>query len=157
MEELIAGYVGQKDVWPSVVVIVPDGYAHPIARPSDSGTLGHIGERAVVIISIQTVPVPRRFFLQRRYGSAVYQIDVEPPVSVIVEQRDSGNHGFYLIFVRSRRVLSCEAQARFSSNVFELDWPRTTRCLCRGVRSNRRSPHDRGDQSDGKDQGEETH
>src|SRR5260370_310994 len=99
---------------------------------------------------ISTWGTARRFFLQRRNGRAVHQVDIQPPVSVIVDQRDSGNHCFYLILVCSRGVLSREAQACFGSSVLEPDGPRIARCLCRGIRfDQRRSQRDLGDQTDG--------
>ena len=121
MEELVAGHVGQKDVRSTIVVVVPDGYAHSVARPGESGALGYIGERAVVIVAIETVPVSRRFLLQGGNCCSVDQINIQPAVAVIVEQRNSCDHRFDLILVGCRRITSDEVDTRFCSNVFESD------------------------------------
>src|ERR1700722_13954896 len=108
MEELVAGYTGQKDVRSTIVVVVPDGYAHAVARPRDSGALGYIGERAVVIVVIETVPVSRRFLLQGGNRRSVDQINIQPAVAVIVEQCNSCDHCFDLVLVGCRRIAGNE-------------------------------------------------
>ena len=85
VEELIRGYVREKNVGASIIVVVPDGDPHAVACPGDSRTLGDVGEGAVVIVAIQAVPVSGRFLLQWRDGCPVYQIDVQPAVAIVVE------------------------------------------------------------------------
>ena len=48
---------------------------------------GYIGKGSIVIVVVQPIPILGAFFLQRRDGRAVYQVDVQIAVVVVVEQR----------------------------------------------------------------------
>src|SRR5215469_16069314 len=119
VEQLISGDVGQKDIGPTVVVVVPNCYAHSVTSSRDACVFRYIGKRAVMIVVEEPVPVSGRFFLQRRNRGAVYEINIEISVAVIVEESDSRYHRFHLILVRGSRVPCDEVNSSFFRNVFE--------------------------------------
>src|ERR1035441_9104427 len=90
MKKLISGHVGEEDIRPSVVIVISNSDADAIALALDSGFLGNIRERAVVVIVEKAVPILGRLFLQRWDGCAVDEVNVQVAVIVISEERRGG-------------------------------------------------------------------
>ena len=111
MKELIPGYIGEEDVCPPVVIVVPDGDAHAISLAFHTSALCNIGEGSVAVIVVQTVPILRRLFLQRWDSGPIDKVNVQIPVIVIVEKRYPGKHGLGQILVRRRGVVGHEVDA----------------------------------------------
>ncbi len=76
-----------EDVRPSIAVVVGDECARsPLAFSGDPGLIGHVLERAIGHPFVQRVPST----LEDRRSvepPAVHEIDVEPPIAVVVEKR----------------------------------------------------------------------
>ena len=121
VKELIPIDVGHKQVGPAVIVVVPHRHAHPIACSGHSGALGDVRERSIAVVVEQAVVILRARFHQRRHLGAVDQVNVEQTVSVVVEQRNAGGHGFRLVLLRGRAVLRHKMHAGFWSDVLERD------------------------------------
>src|SRR5580658_4392210 len=104
MKQLIAGNVCDKKIRPSIVIVIAHRYSHPVAHSGHPGPLRHIGERAIVVVVKEAVPILRGIFLERGEGGTADQVDVQVPVTVIVKQSYSSDQGFNLILIRSRTV-----------------------------------------------------
>ena len=87
--EAVLAEVADVDVGPAVVVVVADGHAEAPAVVGHAGFCGDVGEGAVVVV-VEERGVRRRGFAgQRVEGGAVDEIDVEPAIVVVIEQRDA--------------------------------------------------------------------
>ena len=86
MVEHVVAVVGDEQVVKAVVVVIAHGDGRRPARADEPGPLGHVGERAVAVVPIQAIRRPRRRALQ---PGAVQHEEVEPPVVVVVEERDA--------------------------------------------------------------------
>src|SRR5882724_4543951 len=86
------------EVGKSVAIVVTDGNALAVSAGNNAGLFGDVREGAVAVISIQSIP-------QRRIGSvkialaAVDQIDVHPPVVVVIQERTASPRSFGQIFL----------------------------------------------------------
>src|SRR5437763_13798760 len=81
----VGDYDGDYDVGETVAVIVTDGNALPVAASHNACFLGYIRERPVPIIAIEHVAQrPRRCV--EIACSAVHQINVHPPIVVVIEK-----------------------------------------------------------------------
>src|SRR5260370_5425970 len=83
--EPILAVVRHVDVWPAIVVKISDSHAKSPALVGHAGAVGHIRERAIVIVVIQRGA--RRLLLsrQRVIRRAIDEINVGPAVVVIIE------------------------------------------------------------------------
>lgn len=127
MIELVSAVRGNVEILEAIVVIVAHGDAHAVPGALQASSFRYILEAAVGFLMIETVPVrrPRLFgdgalgrrILQRR---AVDQENVEPAIVVVVEQRDTGAHGFDQIFPGGMRGLILKMDARFFGEVHEM-------------------------------------
>ena len=136
VKELIAGHVGNENVGATIVVVVTNGDAHAIACSGDAGFFRDVGEGAVVVVAVKTVPIVGRGFFERRNFGAVDAINVEESVVVVVEQRNAGNHRFGLVFVGCGAIARDEMEASLLGDLFKADrwrWHRS-RASLRGKR-----------------------
>ena len=85
--EAVLAEIGNVDVGPAIVVVIADHHAKAPALIGHSGFVGHVGERSIVIVVEQHGPRRRFLALQCGERRAIQQIDVEPAVVVVVEQR----------------------------------------------------------------------
>src|ERR1051325_3844269 len=81
----IAPVARHIQVLPTIAVIIPGGHAHPESSASDPGLLRHVRKSAVVIITIERVPERFRGRIKIRWAT-VDEVDVHPPVVVIIEE-----------------------------------------------------------------------
>ena len=97
MKELIASNIGEEDVGPTVIVVVPDSHATAIARSLEPRPFSHVGKSAIAVVVEEPVPVNRRLLDERGDLRATDEVDVEIAVTVIVEQGYPGDHGLWLV------------------------------------------------------------
>ena len=108
-----------EDVREPVVVVVPDGNAHPERSSPDAGPLGDVRERAVAVVLVERV-FERLLRSIEVAGAAVDEVDVHPPVVVVIEERAARAQGFRQEARRRHRVLVDPADsARRGGNFFE--------------------------------------
>ena len=88
--EPVPAKVSDVQVGPSVVVVVPHRDPETPALIRDTGSVRDIREGAIVIVVQQHRPWSRLATLQGRKRRAVHKIDIEPPIPVIVEERNTG-------------------------------------------------------------------
>src|SRR5262249_14630468 len=60
---------------------------------SDSGFVGHVGERAVAVVAIESV-LDRSFRRKEVRRAAVDEVNVEPPIIVVIEEQPAAAAGF---------------------------------------------------------------
>ena len=129
MIENVFSVAGDVEIGEAVIVVVADGDSHAIVSVSGVGQaclLRHVGETAVFILPVETVPVARIFAVEilrrlHRTGnpSAIHQKNIEQSVVVVVEKRDSAGHGLDQILLRRRRILQNKIQSRGDCSKFE--------------------------------------
>ena len=83
----VLAVVRDVEIFPSVIVVVADAHALAPAGSGQPGFNGHVGERAVVIVAIQTI---RRTLTSRKSFEprSVHQENIEPAIVVVIEYRD---------------------------------------------------------------------
>ena len=96
-EERVAAQAGDEQVGVAVVVVVGGDDAQVVAPAGHARGLGHVGERAVAVVVVQAVPVAGPVLLERLDRRAVDDVDVEPAVVVVVEERDARDHRLRLV------------------------------------------------------------
>src|SRR5262249_32657356 len=81
--------------------------------------LGDIGKTAVAILTVEAIPVGgvatrelRRLFHRVVESTAVYKKDVEQPVFVVIEQRDSATHRSGAAFTLTEVSHGCRVAPR---------------------------------------------
>ena len=138
--------VGHKNVWPAVVVIVRANRADTPAFVADSSFGGYVGESAVMIVVKQRSARCGGAAFGRLIRTAVDEVDVQPSVVVIIQQRDTGAEGLddVALLCRADPVLE-GGQTGFRGDVLKHDGtgfdeaPRGNRTLLRvenrGVRT----------------------
>ena len=108
--ELIAPISGHIQIFEAVIVIIADRHTHPVSRALQAGLFRYVLKSAVSLLVVQPVPVGRSALLrdgpfgcgiaERR---AVHEKNIQPPIVVVVEQRDPCTHGFDQIVFRNMR------------------------------------------------------
>ncbi len=76
----------------AVAIVVADCHALAVPAGCHSRLLGHVGERAIAIIAIERV-AQGRIGIEEIALSAVDQVDVHPPVVVVVEESAARSGG----------------------------------------------------------------
>src|ERR1035441_5364227 len=117
--EMVAGYTGDIDILPAVVVVIAYRLPHIVAIAGDTRLVGDIGESAVMIIVKQTVLVLVGFFPERWKGGAIGEIDIQVAVVVVVDQPDAGDHCLRLILVWGGAAIRGEIQLRVRGDILE--------------------------------------
>ncbi len=112
-------YTRDENIRITVIVIVGDGYSHGIAFTGHAGFIGHVGERAVAIVSEQAVEILRTGFLERGHRCAVGKENVHAAVVVIVEDRHASEHQFRLVKLADSAITQLEFEPRFGGHLFE--------------------------------------
>src|SRR2546426_998922 len=64
----VASQVGDVKVGPAVIIEVADGYTHAVSLCLQSRRLSHVGEGAVAIVAVETVPKARVGLVRLRAG-----------------------------------------------------------------------------------------
>src|SRR6185369_8825594 len=78
-------------VGPSVVVVVADRRAHPPAWISDTGLVGNVSKRAVMVVMKQGTS--RFLALKRRFDClCVGEVNIGPAVTVVVDESNARAH-----------------------------------------------------------------
>src|SRR4029077_19844774 len=108
---------GDEEIVEAVVIVVADGYAHAEEFDVETGFVGDVGEGAVVIVVVE---LGRGMFggLARPVG-AVDEEDVGPAIVVVIDESDTGAHGFGKIFFAEGGVVVEEVDAGLLSDVAE--------------------------------------
>src|SRR5580700_1909091 len=104
----------------AVIVVIANGHSHAVVAVASFGQpclLGYIGEAAALILTVEPVPVAWIAAVKilgrlhrARHVPTVHEEDVEQAVIVVIQKGHAAWHGFYQIFLRSRRVLQSEIQ-----------------------------------------------
>src|SRR5208282_35588 len=120
--EAVLAEVRDIDIRPAIVVVVRNGDTETPALVSDARFVRHVRECAVVIV-VQQHRAGRRFFtLQRAKRRSVQQVNIEPAIVVVVEQRDARSRSFddRLLLRRSGAMVEF-IEARLLRDVNEYD------------------------------------
>ncbi len=121
VEQLVAIDVGHVEIGPPVVVVVTHGDAHTIALAAEAGFVGHVGEGEVPVVVKQLVLELRVVFLERRDVRSVHEVQVQEPVSVIVEDRNTRDQSLRLLLLRRGAVRAREPDTGLLSDLFKSD------------------------------------
>ena len=114
----VAAVARKINVRPAIVVVVRYGAAHCITRSAYAGFIRHVGKRTVVIVVIQC---PTRLLSLQGlvHGRGIREVNVQPPVPVVIQQKDSATHGFDDVLRHGRRIMR-KVDARLFCDVFQL-------------------------------------
>src|SRR4029077_14389076 len=106
------------NVFESVVVVIADRHAHSVTilrHAGESRFFGHIGEGAIGILVIQTIPeLAIGLIGGLTFGHGVIDLcaidkeNVQPSIVVVIQERDASAHGLDQVLVRSGRVFVFE-------------------------------------------------
>ena len=88
MVQPILSVIRDIQVFPPVIVIVPNANSLPPTRGSKSGFLGHVRKSTVMIVAVQVAGWFLSAWKAFELG-AVDQKNVRPAIVVVVENRDS--------------------------------------------------------------------
>src|SRR6185437_10886007 len=119
-----AGYavVADVEVGPAVVVVVGDGAAVTPPIVLDSGFFGDVGKGSVVIVAEQSGVGRGLLAVEGVEGGAVDEVDVEPPIVVVVDETDAGAIGFDdEVFFGRAHLMDPAGEARLFGDVLEDD------------------------------------
>src|SRR5882757_7460641 len=113
--------VGHIDIGKTVVVVVTDSHPHSViavVHIREPSLLGDIGEAAVLVLAVQTVPVGGIMAVEVRNPgqrianmTCVHQKNVQQAVVVVIQQSDSARHSFDEVFPGGRRVVKDKINA----------------------------------------------
>ena len=78
--------VGDINIWPAVVVVIADGHAKTPAVIGDARLGGYVSERPIMVVMKQRRVRSLALAVVSIVGRAVHQIDVEPPIVVVVNE-----------------------------------------------------------------------
>ena len=127
----VLAVVRDVEVFPTVVVIVADANALSPARCGESGLNGHVGECAVMVVSIETIArtLPGRKSFE---PGAIYEKNVRPAVVVVIEDGDASACGLDDVFLG---IKAAENIRRGEASLLRVvgkvgDWRRRRDCLC---------------------------
>ena len=127
-EQSVSVKVRDVEVGPAVVVVVGGRRSHTEKAVLDARLIRDVDEPQVPFVPIQPIPVLRPGFVGtpiRRHWVAqtgsVYQINVQPPVVVVVKERKAPNHGLDQILLDCWRLHRLKADARTLGDVFETE------------------------------------
>src|SRR5690348_10635386 len=95
----VSPQIGDIDIRATIIVVVADGDSHAVESAQHSSLLRDIGECAVAVVPVEPIPELRvglvRFATSRHRVlklRAIHEVNVQPAVSVEIEERDSSNH-----------------------------------------------------------------
>src|SRR6478736_6036117 len=86
----IRAKVAHKDVWPAVVVVVPNRHAKSPAIIRHVSLGGNVCEGSIMVVVKQCSMRWRALSRKRFIGGPVHEIDVEPAIVVVVNQPYTG-------------------------------------------------------------------
>jgi len=114
----IAAVAGDVHVWPAVIVVIRHCSAHGITRRTYAGLVRDVGERAVVVVMVERAT--GFLSLQRLFDrGTVREVNVQPPVAVVIQQQDTRPHGLDDVASVWRRIVG-EANSGFLRDVLQL-------------------------------------
>src|SRR5882762_4565955 len=90
----VLAVVCDVDVRPAVIIVVPHGHAKSPAFVRDARLFGDIGKSAVMVIVEQHGSRRSLLPFQCRHRGTIQEINIEPAVVVIVEQRHTRTNSF---------------------------------------------------------------
>jgi|SRR5580658_85799 hypothetical protein len=97
--EDVFSVVGDVEIFPAVVVVIPDANALAPAGVSETGFLRNVGEGAVVIVVVQMAG--GCLCGKRRVEACpVDDENIWPPIVVVIEDGDTRSRGFNDVFLR---------------------------------------------------------
>ena len=131
--ETVLSIIGNVQVRPAIVIVIAHGYAEAPSLVRHARLVRDVGKRAVVIVVKQHGARSGLLPLQRTECGTVEQINVQPPVIVIVEQGHPGT-----------RSLENRGLLRAPGTVQEFGQP----CLLRDVREYHRRAVNKSSGSD---------
>ena len=148
---MILGDAGDVNILPSIVVEVADGNTHVVAVAHQSGFLGDVRERTVMVVVEKAVVVFRGLFLKGRNRCPVNEKDIQVPVVVVIDETNARDHRLRLVFVRSWTTVRQEVQTRSAGDVFKTN-PAALLCLCCNHDRYRKSDDGRYRENHGKEE-----
>ena len=128
------------EVGVAVVIVIAHGDAEPVSRIADARLRRHVGELPVPFVPIERV-ARHRVGLRSPQWCPVEEVDVDPPVAVVVEQRESRGDVFDDVVSAAAAVGVPEVDSRLPRDVAEHDRPTLVACTHdRGRRGARDEP-----------------
>ncbi len=122
MVEPILADVGDVEVGPAIIVVVRSDRADAPAIVCDACLLCDISKGAVPIIMEKRRVGRLAFTGQSGVGKTVYEIDVDPPVAIVVQQSDAAAERFdNEVFVGVANVVRPGSETGSPGGVFEDD------------------------------------
>ena len=115
---------GDKEVIVAIVIVIADSHAHAVQLHVQTSFVGHIGERAIVIVVIELEC--RVLANVAGPAHAVDEENVGPAVVVVIDEGDARAHRFREIFFAEGAVVVDEMDSGLLGDVAELN--------CRGFR-----------------------
>src|SRR5215471_2423976 len=93
-----------KDVWIAIVVIVTHGHPHSESAASHARLFRDVSKGAVPVVLAQRVPDRFRGFIEVA-SPAIHQVDIHPPVIIIIQKGAAGTHSFGQVSFRRKCVV----------------------------------------------------
>ena len=110
--------VGDINIRKTIVVVVPDSNSHSVVRVSgvlQAGLHSDVGERAVFVLTVKTVPVCRVVPLEVsrtakwvRHVACIHQKNIEQAIIVVIDQGHAAGHSLNQVLARSWRIAQDE-------------------------------------------------
>ena len=121
VQEHVGAEIADVDVRPAVVVVVGHGHSQPEAGLGNAGFFRRINEMEPAHVPVQCVAWTRSLPLHPGKRDAVDEVDVDQPVPVVVEGRQTGAHRLDQVTPAAGAVRVLERNARLPGHVLELD------------------------------------
>src|ERR1700691_6400024 len=119
--------VRDENIRIAIIVIIAPGAAHAIISVAcifQPSFLGHVGETAIAILPVESVPVAWvvtieiiRWLHWAGNSATIHKKDVQEAIIVIVEKRHASRHSFNQVLERGGRVFQSEIHATRKSYV----------------------------------------
>ena len=126
--------VSNEQVDPTVAIVICGGDADAEVAAGYAGFDSDIGKSAVAVVAIESV-AQRRDGFEKIGRAAIDEIEVHPPIVVVVENRDTGPHGFRQVPAAGFGVIVYEKNTR--AREIHRHKNRRGRCESEGEKKNR--------------------
>ena len=110
MIEEAPAVLGDVEIGPAISIVVSHGDTHAVAAAGNASGFRHISESSISIVTVKRV-TQRRIWFEEIAFATVHQINVHPPVVVVVKKRAAGASSFGQVVVRGTAIFvpPCDA------------------------------------------------
>ena len=85
--------LGHKEIGPTVSIIISHCRPHPISAARDVSFFGYVGEGSVAVVLVKGI-AHRWLRIEEIALPAVDEINVHPPIVVVIDECAPGTYGF---------------------------------------------------------------